>query len=75
MEREEIEPQMHLLRWIRCILNREFLLADAILLWDAIFSCVPNSSEPSGKQDPGREFLLLDFLCVAMLVFVRAFLL
>lgn len=80
MEREEIEPQMHLLRWIRCILNREFLLSDAILLWDAIFSCasvsIDNKNvEFTGRLDPDKEFLLLDFLCVAMLVFVRGFLL
>jgi len=80
LEREEIEPQMHLLRWIRCILNREFLLADAIHLWDAIFSCasieVENKNvEFTGRLDPSREFILLDFLCVAMLVFVRGHLL
>lgn len=71
---------MHLLRWIRCILNREFLLADAILLWDAIFSCANvaienKNTEFTGRLDPKKEFLLLDFLCVAMLVFVRGFLL
>ena len=80
LERIEIEPQMHLLRWIRCVLNREFLLADAINLWDAIFSCasvpIENKNQQfTGRLDPEKEFLLLDFLCVAMLVFVRQFLL
>ena len=71
---------MHLLRWIRCILNREFLLADAIHLWDAIFSCASiqvenKNADFTGRLDPSKEFILLDFLCVAMLVFVRAHLL
>jgi hypothetical protein len=71
---------MHLLRWIRCILNREFLLADSIMLWDAIFSCASlrienKNTEVTGAINMNAEFVLLDFLCVAMLVFVRAHLL
>ena len=31
-----VEPQIFLLRWIRCIFQREFHLIDALQLWDAI---------------------------------------
>lgn len=65
IENKKIEPQMYLQRWLRCMLCREFNLADTLELWDAIFA--------NYFLEPEKEFILLDYLCVAMIVFVRAF--
>lgn len=66
LEKQKIEPQMYLQRYLRCILSREFNLADTLILWDAIFA---KSHQPGDNGDLG----LLDFICVAMIIFVRAF--
>jgi TBC1 domain family protein 5 len=65
IENKKTEPQMYLQRWIRCMLSREFNLADTLMLWDAIFA--------KYFLEPEKELALLDYLCVAMIVFVRAF--
>ena len=78
LERQSIEPQMHLQRWLRCILSREFKLADTLILWDAIFACVSSGLENrneklTGKLDLNNELVMLEFLGVSMIVFVRTF--
>ena len=75
MEKQKIEPQMYLQRYLRCILSREFNLGDTIIIWDALFaSLAPNSDFKSQTQaNASEELELLDFICVAMMVFVRAF--
>lgn len=65
LEKNKIEPQMYLQRWLRCILSREFSLGDCLLLWDAILG--------SYSHEPEKELELLDYLCVAMIVYVRSF--
>lgn len=66
LERQKIEPQMYLQRYLRCILSREFNLGDTLILWDALFA-----KNFQGGQ--GGDLALMDFVCVAMIVFVRAF--
>ena len=66
LEKQKIEPQMYLQRYLRCILSREFNLADTLILWDAIFA---KANQPG---DNG-ELALIDYICVAMIIFVRAF--
>mmetsp|Transcript_9341 Transcript_9341/g.17928 ORF Transcript_9341/g.17928 Transcript_9341/m.17928 type:complete len:552 (-) Transcript_9341:4331-5986(-) len=80
LENQEVEPQMHLLRWIRCLLSREFHLADVLLIWDSIFSKVGVAVENrnvkmTGHIDFNKDLVLLDFLCVSMIIFVRSYLL
>ena len=65
IERQRTEPQMYLQRWLRCVLSREFNFADTLALWDAMFACVL----PPHDED----LVLLDFICIAMLEFVRGF--
>jgi hypothetical protein len=55
----EIEPQIFLMKWIRLMLGREFHLEDVMILWDAIFAHSPT------------DFVLLDFICVAMIIYIR----
>jgi hypothetical protein len=66
LEKQKIEPQMYLQRYLRCILSREFNLADTLILWDSIFAKVNQAGD-------NADLALLDFICVAMIIFVRAF--
>lgn len=55
----KIEPQFYLLRWVRLLLGREFhSLDDLMIIWDAIFAHSP-------------DLVLVDYICVSMLVFIR----
>ena len=65
LEKHQIEPQMYLQRWLRCMLSREFSLSDCLTMWDGILA--------SYSEDNEKLLEFLDFLCVAMIVFVRSF--
>lgn len=54
----EITPHLYGIRWVRILLGREFHLEDILSVWDALFSYDGNLG-------------LLDFICVAMLMFIR----
>lgn len=49
-------------RWLRLLFGREFPIQDLLFLWDAIFA-------------DGPPFTLVDYIFVAMLVFIRDLLL
>ena len=34
----EVAPELHLTRWLRCIMSREFCLETTLKMWDFIFS-------------------------------------
>eukprot|EP01127_Copromyxa_protea_P021052 TRINITY_DN7142_c0_g1_i1.p1 TRINITY_DN7142_c0_g1~~TRINITY_DN7142_c0_g1_i1.p1 ORF type:complete len:475 (-),score=112.25 TRINITY_DN7142_c0_g1_i1:435-1760(-) len=55
----DVEPQLYLLRWVRCLFGREFSLEKTLVVWDAIFG-----------YDP--ELKLIDFVAVAMLIDIRS---
>eukprot|EP01016_Furgasonia_blochmanni_P030585 TRINITY_DN3177_c0_g2_i7.p1 TRINITY_DN3177_c0_g2~~TRINITY_DN3177_c0_g2_i7.p1 ORF type:complete len:356 (+),score=44.21 TRINITY_DN3177_c0_g2_i7:67-1134(+) len=59
-----VEPQVYLLRWIRCIFVREFSFYNAINIWDALMAEYYKGIE-------GRSFTFIDCICLSMLVFVR----
>ena len=63
MEKQKIEPQMYLQRWLRCMLTREFGMHDCLIIWDALLA---SSSDEAGIP-------LLDYMCVSMLKFVSSF--
>lgn len=54
----ELEPQLYLLRWIRILFGREFHLEDTVTVWDSIFAY-------------DDHFGFLDYMAVAMLIFIR----
>eukprot|EP01126_Amoeba_proteus_P015766 TRINITY_DN1714_c0_g1_i1.p1 TRINITY_DN1714_c0_g1~~TRINITY_DN1714_c0_g1_i1.p1 ORF type:complete len:336 (-),score=58.82 TRINITY_DN1714_c0_g1_i1:320-1327(-) len=54
----DVEPQIYLLRWIRCLFGREFPLEQTLIIWDALFSSNKLSS-------------FVDYVAVAMLVEIR----
>ncbi|GAC93467.1 hypothetical protein PHSY_001032 [Pseudozyma hubeiensis SY62] len=53
-----IEPQIFCLRWIRMIFTREFVLEDALAIWDGLFAS-------------GNSLDLVDYICIAMLLRIR----
>jgi len=58
----QVEPHIYLMRWLRCLLVREFKIQQAVYLWDAMFAYhykyTPNS----------KKLEMLDYLCVAMML-------
>ena len=63
-----IEPQLYLLRWLRLLFGREFHIEDVKVLWDAIFAF---GAESQGSSSPTTALALVDYLAVAMLMYVR----
>ncbi|BFZ22195.1 hypothetical protein BsWGS_25234 [Bradybaena similaris] len=58
LERLEIVPQIYGIRWLRLLFGREFPMQDLLMLWDAIFG-------------DGIGFDLVDYIFVAMLMYIR----
>ncbi|EDV27648.1 uncharacterized protein TRIADDRAFT_53568 [Trichoplax adhaerens] len=62
LARLDIAPQIYGIRWIRVMFGREFPMDDVLVLWDAIFA-------------DGKPFSLVDYVYVAMLTYIRNWLL
>lgn len=62
LERLEITPQIYGIRWVRLLFGREFPMQDLLAMWDAIFA-------------DGIGFDLVDYIFVAMLLYIRDLLL
>lgn len=62
LERLEITPQIYGIRWVRLLFGREFPMQDLLAMWDAIFA-------------DGIGFDLVDYVFVAMLLYIRDLLL
>ncbi|KAK3585053.1 hypothetical protein CHS0354_009904 [Potamilus streckersoni] len=62
LERLDIAPQIYGIRWIRLLFGRELPMQDLLVLWDAIFA-------------DGIGFDLVDYIFVAMLLYIRELLL
>ncbi|EGR33049.1 TBC1 domain member isoform cra_b [Ichthyophthirius multifiliis] len=60
-----VEMQIFLLRWIRCVHTREYHLSDSFLIWDSIFF------EYFQNKSIENNFFLIDCICLAMIQFVR----
>ena len=59
-----IEPHMYLIRWKRLIFAREYEFIQLQTLWDALFSMSLSTPEE-------YEFILMEPLCAAMLIYIR----
>jgi hypothetical protein len=59
LESLRVEPQLYMLRWLRCLFGREFELRPTLRIWDALFAF---------GESP---LTLVDALCGAMLRHVR----
>lgn len=62
LEELGIEPQLFLVRWLRCLFGRELPYAQDMLLWDGLFAL-------------DASLRIVEYVCVAMLLRVRAALL
>ncbi|ORX98101.1 RabGAP/TBC [Basidiobolus meristosporus CBS 931.73] len=58
LESLQIEPQLYGIRWLRLLFGREFPLEELPRLWDGIFA-------------DGADLGLVDYICVAMLLYIR----
>jgi TBC1 domain family protein 5 len=77
-----LDPELQLMRWLRCILSREFNIDIVLALWDYIFVGIQDhhrvdrdfgdmyytDSYFETKDDP---LINLDFLCLAMIENIR----
>lgn len=58
LEKEGVEGQLYLIRWLRLLFTRELPFHIALRIWDGVFA-----------EDPGLG--ILDFISVAMLLLIR----
>ncbi|RXK39143.1 hypothetical protein M231_03648 [Tremella mesenterica] len=58
LDKEGVEGQLYLIRWIRLLFTRELPFGLAMRLWDGVFS-----------EDPSLG--LLDYICITMLLLIR----
>lgn len=58
LKRNEIEPQLYGLRWLRLLFSREFPIDEVLLLWDGIFA-------------EGNNLELVDWIVLVMLINIR----
>ena len=82
----EVAPELHLTRWLRCMMSREFCLETTLNMWDFIFSGISYSmvtdllSIPEDTIDyenllkePSQDpFINLECLSVAMVALIKA---
>ena len=67
----KIDPDIFLLRWILCLLNREISLKNVMWLWDCIFfyELVEFTVNNEEKDMPRLNFL--DSLCISMILNIK----
>ena len=59
-----VEPHMYLIRWKRLIFAREYEFTQLQTLWDALFAMSLSTPDK-------HEFILMEPLCAAMLIYIR----
>ena len=74
---KSIEPNLFLLRWILCVLNREISLKNIFWIWDCIlfyefmeFTYERNNKDDNIKKDENDKISrlnFLDYICLAMI--------
>jgi hypothetical protein len=76
--RNQVSPELQLMRWLRCILSREFDIKFTLTFWDYIFGGI-ESKHRNDRRCKGTEFLdvdldpliNLDYLCTAMIINIK----
>lgn len=76
--RNQVTPELQLMRWLRCVLSREFTIEHTLVLWDYIFGGI-ESKHRSERRCRGLEFLEthedplinIDYLCTSMIVTIK----
>ena len=67
------------MRWLRCVLSREFKIDFTLILWDFIFSGIESKHKSDYKckgvnflSTPDDPLINIDYLCVAMIINIKA---
>ena len=76
--RNQVSPELQLMRWLRCVLSREFEIQQTLVLWDYIFGGIETRHRVD-RRCKGTEFLETDFdplinidyLCTSMIVLIK----
>lgn len=74
----QVTPELQLMRWLRCLLSREFKIEQTLMYWDYLLGGI----EAKHRADPkaqGLEFqalsddplINLDYLCVSMILTIK----
>jgi hypothetical protein len=66
------------MRWLRCVLSREFEISHTLLFWDYIFGGI-ESKHRGDRRSRGTEFLEtdsdplinIDYLCTSMIIKIK----
>jgi TBC1 domain family member 5 len=61
---QDVIPELHLTRWLRCLLAREFSVENTFIFWDYIFAGVSLSEER-------ERFESLEHVCLSMMFSMR----
>jgi TBC1 domain family protein 5 len=69
LAKNEVVPELHLTRWLRCVLSREYRIETCLLVWDFIFAGAYKQLKSHTTNDP---LCNLDFVCVAMILSKKA---
>jgi len=67
------------MRWLRCVLSREFKIENTLMYWDFIFGGIESKHKQDPKCRSNTEFLPIeddplayhDYLCVAMIINIK----
>ena len=75
-------PELHLTRWLRCVMSREYCIESTLLVWDFIFSGVlqskidlnnpfENEEDRMFRKSNADPFINLEFLSCSMIASLK----
>ena len=78
LQENEVVPELHLTRWLRCVMSREYCIESTLLVWDFIFSGVmlskidlnnpfENEEDRMFRKPNADPFVNLEFLSCSMI--------
>ncbi len=67
----KIDPDIFLLRWILCLLNREISLKNVMWLWDCIFFYELVEFKVNNEEKDMPRLNFLDCLCISMILNIK----
>ena len=72
----DIEPQLYAMAWVRLMFGRQFHIEDVMCLWDGIFAAQSSvgGTSPSASEREDKIVEIVEYVGVAMVIFVREFL-
>ena len=82
LNENEVIPELHLTRWLRCVMSREYCIESTLMVWDFIFSGIKNSKidlhnpfeneeERMFRKPAADPFINLEFLSCAMVTLMK----